>query len=32
MFYTIWFLGVMLAVMFSALIAISGEKSGKYEE
>ncbi|MXN89565.1 cytochrome bd oxidase small subunit, CydX/CbdX family [Pasteurella canis] len=32
MFYVIWILGVLFAVMLAALITISIEKTGKFDE
>ncbi|MGC7590547.1 cytochrome bd oxidase small subunit, CydX/CbdX family [Bisgaard Taxon 46] len=32
MFYVIWVLGVLLAVMLSAVITIGLEKTGKFDE
>ncbi|HDR1021141.1 TPA: cytochrome bd oxidase small subunit, CydX/CbdX family [Pasteurella multocida] len=32
MFYVIWVLGVLLAVMLSAMITIGLEKTGKFDE
>ncbi|WP_373819364.1 cytochrome bd oxidase small subunit, CydX/CbdX family [Glaesserella sp.] len=32
MFYVIWVLGVLLAVMLSAIVTISIEKTGKFDE
>lgn len=32
MFYVTWILGVMLAVFLSAIITISIEKTGKFDE
>ena len=32
MFYVIWILGVLLAVMLSAIVTISIEKTGKFDE
>lgn len=32
MFYLAWILGVMLAVLFSAIVVISIEKTGKFDE
>lgn len=32
MLYIIWFLGVLLAVMLSAIVNITIEKTGKFDE
>lgn len=32
MFYVVWVLGVLLAVMLSAIFTISIEKTGKFDE
>lgn len=32
MFYVIWVLGVLLAVMLSVIVTISIEKTGKFDE
>ncbi|MDO4627282.1 MAG: cytochrome bd oxidase small subunit, CydX/CbdX family [Pasteurellaceae bacterium] len=32
MFYVLWVIGVLLAVMLSAIVTISIEKTGKFDE
>lgn len=32
MYYVVWILGIMLAVMFSAIVTISAEKTGTFDE
>lgn len=32
MFYVTWVLGILLAILFSAVITISIEKTGKFDE